>query len=237
MRQIILDTETTGLEVQRGHRIFEIGCIELVNRKPTGREFHRFLNPERAVDEGARAITGVDEQMLRVQPRFADIAEEFLAFIDGAEIVAHNASFDVGFIEAEFARAGFGEGVLASRCRVLDTLVLAREKYPGQRNSLDALCKRLGVDSAHREQHGARIDAGLLVEVYVALTSGQGQLGFAEDAGALHALAGAALRLATRPRVLRATAAELGLHAARLAAIEAKSRGACVWLRLETAQP
>ncbi|MBN8727881.1 MAG: DNA polymerase III subunit epsilon [Xanthomonadales bacterium] len=236
MRQIILDTETTGLEVQRDHRIFEIGCVELVNRKPTGRHFHYLLNPERAVDEGARAVTGIDERTLLDKPRFGDIAAEFLDFIDGAEIIAHNAAFDVGFIEAEFARAGFGEGLLAARCRVLDTLTLAREKFPGQRNSLDALCRRLGVDNSHREQHNARLDANLLVEVYLALTSGQGQLGFADEPGALQALAARAVQLVTRPRILRASAVELEVHAARLAAIEAKSR-ACVWLRLEAVQP
>ena len=236
MRQIILDTETTGLEVQRGHRIFEIGCIELVNRKPTGREFHRLLNPERAVDEGARAVTGVNERDLLDKPRFADIAAEFLDFIDGAEIVAHNAAFDVGFIDAEFARAGFGEGVVAARCGVLDTLALAREKYPGQRNSLDALCRRLGVDSSHRELHGARIDANLLAEVYLALTSGQGQLGFADEGAGPQAAAERSVALACRPRILRASEAELALHAARLATIEATSRGACVWLRMEAAE-
>ena len=237
MRQIILDTETTGLEVQRGHRIFEIGCVELVNRKPTGRQLHYLLNPERAVDEGARAVTGIDEQTLLDKPRFGDIAAEFLDFIEGAEIVAHNAAFDVGFIEAEFARAGLGEGVLAARCRVLDTLTLAREKFPGQRNSLDALCRRLGVDNSHREQHNARLDANLLVEVYIALTSGQGQLGFADETGALHELATRAVQLVRRPRVLRASAVELQSHAARLAAIQTTSRGACVWLRIDAAQP
>ena len=145
MRQVILDTETTGLEVQRGHRVIEIGCIELVQRRATGRRFHCYLNPDRSIDEGARAVTGISDDFLLDKPRFGDIAAEFLEFIDGAEVVAHNAAFDVGFLDAELARVGATQ--LATRALVIDTLALAREKYPGQRNSLDALCRRLGVDN------------------------------------------------------------------------------------------
>ncbi|RYD16520.1 MAG: DNA polymerase III subunit epsilon [Lysobacteraceae bacterium] len=232
MRQILLDTETTGLEVQRGHRVIEIGCIELVQRRRTGREFHTYLNPDRAIDEGARAVTGIDEEMLRDKPRFGEIAAEFLAFIEGAELIAHNAAFDIGFLDAELARAGYADLRLRERCSVLDTLALAREKFPGQRNSLDALCKRLGVDNSHRELHGALLDADLLAEVYLALTSGQGALGFDDEAG--HGDAGAAIELSirVRPRVLRALPAEIVLHEARIAAIDKASRGACVWMRL-----
>jgi DNA polymerase-3 subunit epsilon len=234
MRQVILDTETTGLEVQRGHRLVEIGCIELVQRRPTGRTFHTYLNPERPMDEGARAVTGLDDDFLADKPRFADVVAEFLEFIDGAEVVAHNAAFDAGFIDAELARAGVARARLADYAGVLDTLALAREKYPGQRNSLDALCKRLGVDNSHRDLHGALIDASLLADVYLALTAGQGQFGFEQGTVQVDvAVVDAAVRLHARPRVLRADEADLVRHAARLAAIEKASRGACVWLRVE----
>ena len=234
MRQIILDTETTGLEAQRGHRVIEIGCIELVQRRRTGREFHTYLNPDRAIDEGARAVTGIADEFLLDKPRFADIAQDFLAFIDGAEIVAHNAAFDIGFLDAELQRAGIEGPGLGTRSRVLDTLVLAREKYPGQRNSLDALCKRLEVDNSHRELHGALLDASLLADVYLALTSGQGALGFGEEAatGSGEVVA-TELVIRVRPRVLRALPDEVVLHEARIAAIDKASRGACVWKRIE----
>ncbi|GAA0720113.1 DNA polymerase III subunit epsilon [Dokdonella soli] len=234
MRQVILDTETTGLEVQRGHRLIEIGCVELVQRRATGRTFHSYLNPDRAIDEGARAVTGISDEFLLDKPRFRDIVVEFLEFIDGAEVIAHNATFDVGFIDAELARAGVENARLADRARVLDTLALAREKYPGQRNSLDALCKRLGVDNSHREMHGALLDANLLADVYLALTAGQGHLGFADERTPAEVRAVAAeMQILVRPRVLRAPDAELALHAARLEAIDKASRGACVWKRLD----
>lgn len=228
MRQIILDTETTGLEAQRGHRLIEIGCIELVQRRPTGRTFHTYLNPERAIDEGARAVTGIDDDFLLDKPRFADVADEFLQFVDGAEVIAHNAAFDVGFIDAELARIGAGR--FAERVQVLDTLALAREKFPGQRNSLDALCKRLGVDNSHRELHGALLDANLLADVYLALTAGQGQLGFVSETAAGEAqVIAATLTILVRPRILRAVERELEAHEARLATIDKKSNGACLW--------
>ena len=233
MRQIVLDTETTGLEVQRGHRLIEIGCVELAERRPTGRTFHVYLNPDRAIDEGARAVTGISDEFLVDKQRFADIVAEFLAFIDGAEIIAHNAMFDVGFIDAELGLAGPDLGRLADRASVLDTLALAREKFPGQRNSLDALCKRFGVDNSHREWHGALLDAQLLAEVYVAMTAGQGLLGFGEETAAeIARVAVSAVQITVRPRILRAIAAELSAHAARIEAIDKASRGACVWKRL-----
>ena len=233
MRQIILDTETTGLEVQRGHRVIEIGCVELVQRRRSGREFHTYLNPDRAIDEGARAVTGISDEFLLDKPRFADIAKEFLDFIDGAEVIAHNAAFDIGFLDAELQRAGIEGPGLGARSPVLDTLALAREKYPGQRNSLDALCKRLEVDNSHRGLHGALLDANLLADVYLALTSGQGALGFGEEGAAAEIRVAAELRIVTRPRVLRALDAEIALHEARIAAIDKASRGACVWKRLQ----
>ncbi len=230
MRQVVLDTETTGLEVQRGHRVIEIGCVELVQRRRTGREFHTYLDPERDIDEGARAVTGISDEFLRGKPKFAQVAREFLDFVDGAELIAHNASFDVAFLDAELGRAGIAP-LLAERTQILDTLALAREKYPGQRNSLDALCKRLEVDNRHRELHGALLDANLLVDVYLALTAGQGALGFAEEVPANAPRDAVDLRVLARPFVLRAQGTELELHEARLAAIDAASKGRCVWKR------
>ena len=178
MRQVVLDTETTGLSAEKGHRVIEIGCIELVERRPTGARFHRYLNPEREIDQGALEVHGITEEFLRDKPRFAEVAAELLAFIDGAELVIHNAAFDVAFLDAELERLGGGDRV-ATRARVIDTLLLARDRYPGQKNSLDALCKRLGVDNSHRELHGALLDAALLAEVYLAMTAGQAALALA----------------------------------------------------------
>jgi len=230
MRQVVLDTETTGLEVHRGYRLIEIGCIELTERRPTGNRFHVYLNPERAIDEGARAVTGISDEFLLDKKRFAEVAAEFLDFIRGAEIIAHNAEFDVGFIDAELALAGAGHGRLADRATVLDTLALAREKFPGQRNSLDALCKRFGVDNSHREWHGALLDAQLLAEVYLAMTAGQGDLMLAAIAGPaapMRALVGAVARVALK--VTRASVEELAAHAARLAAVDKASKGKALW--------
>ncbi len=233
MRQIVLDTETTGLEVGRGNRVVEIGCIELVQRRPTGRSFHRYLNPQRAMEDGAREVTGLTEEFLADKPLFGQVADDFLDFIRGAELVIHNAAFDVGFLDAELARIGAGR--LSDHAGVLDTLALAREKFPGQRNSLDALCKRLGVDNSHRELHGALLDAQLLADVYLAMTAGQGALELSSDVSpGNHAAPGAAGAL-PRPslRVRCADGAELAAHAARLAAVEKASRGSCLWLKLD----
>ncbi len=239
MRQVVLDTETTGLEVQRGHRVIEIGCIELTQRRPTGRTFHTYLNPDRPIDEGARAVTGISDEFLRDKPRFCDVVAEFIAFVAGAEIIAHNATFDVGFIDAELAKAGAEFGRLDQHAQVLDTLTLAREKFPGQRNSLDALCRRHNIENSHRELHGALLDAQLLSEVYLLMTAGQGDLGFAEDTAAVaQTLRSAAGALRATLRVRYATDDELTAHARRLATIERSSKGACLWLRTEgTAGP
>jgi len=176
MRQIILDTETTGLEPEQGHRIIEIGCIELVNRRMTDRTFHRYVNPEREIDEGAVDVHGLTTEFLSDKPLFADVVDEFLAFVEGAELVIHNAPFDVGFINAELARLNAGHGGIENYCRVLDSLEMARRTHPGQRNSLDALCKRYEVDNSRRELHGALLDAQLLAEVYLLMTGGQADL-------------------------------------------------------------
>jgi DNA polymerase-3 subunit epsilon len=232
MRQVILDTETTGLEVQRGHRVIEIGCVELVQRRRTGREFHTYLNPDREIDEGARAVTGIADEFLLDKPRFAEIAAEFLEFVDGAEIIAHNASFDVGFLDAELARAGIENPRLGARAQVLDTLVLAREKYPGQRNSLDALCKRYDVDNSHRELHGALLDAQILLDVYLAMTGGQTALILGEVAE-ININVSHELTATARPhgvlRVVRASDDELAAHERILAVIDKISGGKTVW--------
>lgn len=229
MRQIILDTETTGLSWEKGNRLVEIGCVELIGRRPTGRTFQRYLNPEREMEPGAAEVTGLTLEFLADKPRFAEVVEEFLAFIAGAELVIHNAEFDVGFINHELRLLGDAYGSLERHAGVLDTLKLARELYPGQRNSLDALCKRLDVDNKHRQLHGALLDAELLADVYLAMTSGQTGFGFdagqavPEEAEALpeFGVEGAAF-------VLEAGAAELEAHAARMAKI-AKKSGKTLW--------
>ena len=173
MRQIVLDTETTGLSTAQGHRIIEIGCVELVNRRLTGREYHRFLNPDREIDEGAEAVHGISLADLETAPRFPEVVEEFLEFLKGAELVIHNAPFDVGFIEHELARMEHPEPAIEHHASVLDTLKLARELHPGQRNSLDALCKRYEVDASKRDVHGALIDSELLATRHREVDIGQ----------------------------------------------------------------
>ena len=232
MRQIVLDTETTGLEVDQGHRVIEIGCVEIVNRRVTGRVFHRYLNPERDIDEGAQAVHGLSHAELRAEPKFAEIAAEFCEFIADTELVIHNAPFDVGFVNAELARAGL-DARIEQLCRVLDTLALARRMHPGQRNGLDALCKRYSVDDSRRELHGALLDAHLLAEVYLAMTGGQANLGLGAQTDADGAPAAAPLRPAAAGRaalpVRRADAAELAAHEHVLALIDKASGGATVW--------
>ena len=233
MRQIVLDTETTGLEPGKGHRIIEIGCIELRERRRTGEKFHCYLNPEREIDRGALEVHGIDDAFLRDKPKFADVVQSMLDFIGDAELVIHNAAFDLGFLDQELALCGRSER-LGGRGNVLDTLSLARERFPGQRNNLDALCRRFGVDASMRDVHGALLDASLLAEVYLALTAGQGDLGFATDTPATTTVVRRELdATAFVVRVLRASAAESAAHEARLAAIDRATRGACAWLRLE----
>jgi DNA polymerase-3 subunit epsilon len=234
VRQIVLDTETTGLEVSAGHRIIEIGCIELKHRRPTGRSWHRYLRPGREVDPGALAVHGITNEFLESQPGFAEVAAEFLAFIDGAELVIHNAEFDVGFLDAELGLAGMTETV-AARCRVCDTLSMARRMHPGQRNSLDALCKRYNVDNSGRDLHGALKDARILADVYLAMSGGQAALGLdagpsAPGAGRVRAPAG---RGAVRIPVVRPAALELAAHEAALDAIDRASGGRTLFRRPE----
>ncbi|MGA0586588.1 DNA polymerase III subunit epsilon [Dyella sp. KRB-257] len=233
MRQIVLDTETTGLEVRQGHRLIEIAGLEMVERRLTGRRYQTYLNPDRAIDEGARQVTGIEDDFLLDKPRFADVAEDFLAFIDGAELIIHNAAFDLGFLNAELARLPEPPGTIQQRCTVLDTLALARERYPGQRNSLDALCKRLGVDNSARELHGGLIDCHLLADVYIAMTSGQValDLGLDKPREEQRAAIIVPVELRRRPRVLRADADELMAHEKRLDALDKSAGGTSVWRR------
>ncbi len=231
MRQVVLDTETTGLEVRQGHRLIEIACLEMVERRLTGRRFQTYLNPDRAIDEGARQVTGIEDEFLLDKPRFGDVAGEFLAFIDGAELIIHNAAFDLAFLNAELARLPDAPGTIGDRCSVLDTLAMARERYPGQRNSLDALCKRLGVDNSARELHGGLIDCQLLADVYIAMTSGQValDLGFEKAQEERQATIVAPVRLSRRPKVLRAGAEELAAHERRLDALDKSAGGTSLW--------
>jgi DNA polymerase III subunit epsilon len=233
MRQIVLDTETTGLEPELGHRVIEIGCVELVNRRATGRTFHRYLNPEREIDDGALAVHGISRSDLDGQPRFAEVRDELLAFLEGGELVIHNAAFDVAFIDAELGRVPEESRRVASVCQVLDTLALARELHPGQRNSLDALCKRYGVDNSHRELHGALLDARILADVYLAMTGGQGALALTEADGAraAHGMRPerAWVRTALPLLVLPASEEESRAHESMLALIARASGGRCLW--------
>ncbi|MGY0559194.1 DNA polymerase III subunit epsilon [Luteimonas sp. A277] len=228
MRQIVLDTETTGLEWRKGNRVVEIGCVELIERRPTGRTWHQYINPRCEFEQGAQEVTGLTLEFLADKPLFEDVVDEFLAFVDGAELVIHNAAFDIGFLDSELGRLGASHGCMTDRVMVLDSLELARQRYPGQRNSLDALCRRLGVDNAHRQLHGALLDAQLLAEVYLALTAGQREIGFAafEPAAAVASL-GSAPPAGPRPRVVP-TEEELALHAARVEAISARA-GRNLW--------
>jgi DNA polymerase-3 subunit epsilon len=236
MRQIILDVETTGLEASAGHRIIEIGCVELLNRRPTGQKFHRYLNPEREIDSGALAVHGIDLARLLQAPKFADIAAELIAFIEGAELVIHNAPFDVGFLDAELARLP-GTRTVTQFCRVLDTLALARGLHPGQRNSLDALCKRYSVDNTRRELHGALLDAGILLDVYLAMTGGQSALALDANAGANSAVLRDGPRAVRNPGVKlvisAASAEELRQHEAMLELVQKSSGGKALWWQAE----
>ena len=232
-RSVVLDTETTGMPVTDGHRIIEIGCVELIGRRLTGRHFHVYLQPDRESDEGAIGVHGITNEFLVGKPRFPEVADEFFEFIQGAQLIIHNAAFDVGFINNEFALMGQHERAdIAQHCSILDTLMMARERHPGQRNSLDALCKRYGVDNSGRELHGALLDSEILADVYLTMTGGQTSLslaGNASDGTGEGGNAGSEIRRlpADRPRtrVIRASEDDLAQHVARLEAI-AKSAGA-----------
>ena len=230
MRQVVLDTETTGLSWEKGNRVVEIGCIELINRRPSGRTYQQYLNPGREMEPGAAEVTGLTLDFLADKPRFGDVVQEFLDFIAGAELVIHNAEFDVGFLNYELGLLGIAYGRIDRHAGVLDTLKMARELYPGQRNSLDALCKRLGVDNKHRQLHGALLDAELLADVYLAMTSGQTGFGFDEAAPDSDVTASELIVTVTSSSVvMHATAQEIEAHRARIRKIADKS-GKSLWV-------
>ncbi|MBS3952456.1 MAG: DNA polymerase III subunit epsilon [Methylomicrobium sp.] len=230
-RQVVLDTETTGLNPQEGHRIIEIGCVELVNRRLTGRHFHVYINPQRVIDSGAIEVHGITNEFLTDKPLFTDIADDFIQFIKESELIIHNAPFDVGFINHEFALLDKTLGTVNHYSEVFDTLTFARKKHPGQRNSLDALCKRYGIDNSHRELHGALLDAEILAEVYLLMTGGQSSLlEEATDSGQEQTNLQVKRVLADRKplAIIYCNEDELQQHQARLAAIE-KASGNCLW--------
>ncbi len=235
-RQIVLDTETTGLNAKLGDRVIEIGCLELLNRRPTGNHFHHYLNPERASEEGAMKVHGISDEFLLDKPRFREIASEFAEYIRDAELIIHNAPFDVEFLEQELALAKLPP--LAQHCAgVTDTLKLAKELHPGKKNSLDALCERYGVNNTHRTLHGALLDAELLAEVYLAMTRGQESLVMElEEAPAAECVGGVPVER-VRLTLLAATAEELAEHAGVLQDIQKQSKGKCVWLELAGETP
>jgi DNA polymerase III subunit epsilon len=241
MRQIVLDTETTGLEPQQGHKIIEIGCVELVNRRLTGRHYHQYVNPDREVEQGAIAVHGITNEFLADKPVFSAICADFWQFIRGAQLVIHNAPFDVGFINHEFAQLGLPP--LEGECSVLDTLAMARQKHPGQKNNLDALCKRYGIDNSHRNLHGALLDAEILADVYLLMTGGQTALALSaesQDASRERGAGDTYGRISVdRPplRVIRASADEILAHEQKLAAINKMSSGQCLWLQEDIESP
>jgi len=238
MRQIVLDTETTGLEWADGHRVIEIGCVEIIGRRHTRQTFHQYVRPDRAIDEAAQEVHGISNEMLADKPEFAAIADDFLQFVDGSELIIHNATFDMGFLQNELKIAGYGENRLDQHCTVLDTLMLAREMHPGQRNSLDALCKRYDVDNSRRDLHGALLDARLLADVYLAMTGGQTGLDLGEETEANTVQSHAAVEYLDRDglnlKVVKASAEELEAHDAQLDMISAKSPDGAVWRKLDS---
>jgi DNA polymerase-3 subunit epsilon len=236
MRQVVLDTETTGLDPSQGHRVIEIGCVEIINRKLTNRHFHCYLNPDRDIDAGAIEVHGITPAFLADKPRFYQIESEFLAFVDGAELVIHNAPFDIGFLNAELARSDSTNTSMDSFCTVLDSLVLARQRHPGQRNNLDALCKRYGIDNTQRELHGALLDAEILADLYLVMTSGQRNLLLKDEESPEQRSESRATRTAKKRPILdviKASEEELAAHFDRLTEIDSSSGDGALWLTLD----
>ncbi len=238
MRQIVLDTETTGLEPEQGHRIIEIGCVEILNRRKTDRRFHVYVNPDREIDDGAFNVHGISTASLADKPYFADIAQNFIDFIRDSELIIHNAPFDVGFINVELKKLGRKWGKVEDYCAVIDTLVMAREKHPGQKNNLDALCNRYEIDNSHRDLHGALLDAQILADVYLAMTGGQETLIFDASLEQQATATGHTRRVDVnrkRLRVIEPTADELVAHKQYLDRMQAANGGQCVWIDSEHA--
>ncbi len=236
MRQIVLDTETTGLDPAQGHRVIEIGCIEIENRRLTGRHFHCYLNPDREIDEGAVQVHGITSAFLADKPRFVNVADDFLHFVSEAELIIHNAAFDLGFLNSELKRAGETYGRMEDYCSVVDTLTMARKKHPGQRNSLDALCKRYEVDNSQRELHGALLDAEILADVYLLMTGGQTslQLGTEEVRVKKIEVASRKLDFEREPLLVSHVEEEaLAAHNRLLLRIKKLSGNRCLWVTAE----
>lgn len=234
-RQVVLDTETTGIDPLQGHKVIEIGCVELIDRKLTGRHYHQYINPNREVEQQAIEVHGITNEFLQDKPIFSQVADEFLNFVRGAELIIHNAPFDVGFINHEFASCSQSLGKIEEHCGILDTLSLARKKHPGQRNSLDALCSRYGVDNSQRDLHGALLDSEILADVYLLLTGGQTNLLLSDEeqqeqtGGTKRS---SIRRLSTQRQALKvimASADELVKHQERLDEVDKKSGGQCLW--------
>jgi DNA polymerase III subunit epsilon len=238
MRQIVLDTETTGLSWEKNNRVVEIGCVEILQRKETDQRFQRYLNPERDMEPGAQEVTGLSREFLSDKPLFADVVDEFLDFIRGAELIIHNASFDIGFLNYELSKLGPQYGRIQDIASVVDTLAMARERYPGQRNSLDALCKRLDVNNSHRNLHGALLDAELLCEVYLAMTSGQGDLELMHQQTtnpSSHTAQNLQMPIQAS-KIQYANSDEEILHQARLDTLDKKTGGKLQWPRVVTTE-
>ncbi len=235
MRQIILDTETTGIEPKSGHRIIEIGCVEMINRRLTGNNYHQYVQPEREVPQEAIEIHGITNEFLADKPLYRAIADDFLQFIKGAELIIHNAAFDIGFINHEFKRLNTQFTDIRDHCTVVDTLAMARKKHPGQRNSLDALCKRYFIDNTKRELHGALLDSEILADVYLAMTGGQCNLSLDSGDDNTEAAAATDIQRLTPDRaplkVIAATASELEAHDKQLQLIGKKSGGQAIWFQ------
>ena len=236
MRQIVLDTETTGLEPQQGHRIIEIGCVELVDRQLTGNNFHQYLQPDRDIDPGAVEVHGITNEFLAAKPRFADVVDDLIGYLKGAELVIHNAAFDVSFLDHELSGVQGCDVQVNEICSVLDTLAMARRMHPGQRNSLDALCARYQIDSSRREKHGALLDAEILADVYLAMTGGQVALSL-DGAEEVASAAGSAIRRLPGDRqpllVVRSDPGEQAAHEAYLDRLDEGLDGVCAWRRLD----
>ncbi len=236
MRQIVLDTETTGLEPKQGHRIIEIGCVELYHRRKTDNQYQQYLNPEREIEDGAYDVHGISNEFLADKPVFADAAQEFINFIRDSELIIHNAPFDVGFINAELKKLGPQWGKIEDYCTIVDTLVMAREMHPGQKNSLDALCKRYEIDNSHRDLHGALLDAQILVDVYLVMTGGQVDLLLHEEQTENGRNMGEVRKLdPNRPRlrVIEPTSEEIEAHVSKLETVDRESNGNCLWKKME----
>ena len=235
-RQVVLDTETTGLSTADDHRIIEIGCVELINRKLTGETFHQYINPQRDIDAGAMEVHGITNEALADKPKFAEIVEDFMQFIDGAELIIHNAAFDVGFLDHELSKIASESRTINAICTILDTLKLARDKHPGQKNNLDALCRRYDVNNSNRELHGALLDSEILADVYLAMTGGQVNLLLAAEAATTQEIGVSEASKARRKKhkplsVIKATRAELESHQSHLEFLDKSSNGECLWLK------